>query len=393
MLLFYIPLINNNKMRKKLFLLIIITGICKLNAQTAFHNFGNAQIHDNGKIGFHTNLINDGMFNQNLGLAGFYQDTNPLTISGTEIPRFYYLEVVVDNHLFLEINTEVSHDLDYIIGDIITPRSNPEISLDYLNNAIYTLDDDLRNVDGYASATTNQSFVFPIGQDDKLRPLITPEQPTTTKYTAAYFNEDPNFPSTFSTSFNTNNSDPFINTVNTEEFWDFDGTEKTYVTLTWDSDSQINNLVTNLLNLRVVGWSIADNEWKDLGNTAFTGNLTEGTISSIEFIPNNFEIITFGALIGNDDLVVYNGISPNGDGLNDVFVMDGITLFPNHLKIFNRWGNVVYDAKNYQNDWNGVSNKNTLGYSGKKLPVGTYYYLLELPTENKHYAGWVYINY
>ncbi|WP_289045952.1 gliding motility-associated C-terminal domain-containing protein [uncultured Olleya sp.] len=375
---------------------IIIIALLVFNisiAQEAFHNFGNIQIHDQGQIGFHVDLQNDGPFNQNVGLAGFYNEDNPITISGTNVPRFYDVEVAVDNHLYLQINTQITNGLDYIIGDIITPRLTPNVSLDYFGNAIYTLEDDLRHVDGYASATTNQSFIFPIGQDDKFRPLITPNQTGPEKFSAAYYNEDPNFPSTFSTNFDTTMSEGIINQVNIEEFWDFDGRTETFVTLTWNQESQIDNLVDDLMNLRVVGWSEVENKWMDLGNSAITGDINNGTISSIEFIPNDYSIITFGSLIGSDGLTVYNGISPNNDGLNDNFVIEGVELFKNNLKIFNRWGRVVYDAENYDNTFNGVSNKTVVGNQGSKLPVGTYFYVLQLPEENKSYSGYIYITY
>lgn len=381
-----------NKLHQFIIVLAIMFSQSGL-AQNALHNFGNLQIHDQGQMGFHVNLENDGMFNDNLGVAGFYNEDNPLTISGTSIPKFFDMEVAVDNHLFLEINTQVTNGIDYLIGDIITPRETPEVSLDYLDNAIYTLEDDLRHVDGYASVSSTESFNFPIGQDDKLRPLITPAQLSLEKFSAAYFNEDPNFPSTFSNSFDTNNSEGIINTVNTEEFWDFNGRVETYVTLTWDQESQIDNIVNDLINLRVVGWSKAENRWLDLGNSATTGDLNNGTISSIVFTPEDYEIITFGALIGSDGLTVYNGISPNNDGLNENFIIEGVELFKNNLQIFNRWGRIVYEAENYDNTFNGVSNKKVVGNQGKKLPVGTYFYVLKLTEEDKSYSGYIYITY
>lgn len=364
-----------------------------LNAQSAFNNFGNVQIHNQGQVGFHINLENNGTFNENLGLAGFYNLNNSLTISGTQAPLFYNMEVAVDNDLYLEINTQVSNTLSYIIGDIITPRENLLNSLDYLNDALFVAEDDLRLTDGYASYIGNNSFRFPIGDDNKLRPIILPAQVNSSKFKAAYFNEDPNFPSTFSINFDTNNSENILNSISTEEFWDFNGDESTFITLTWNQESQISNLTDDLMNLRVVGWSKTESKWVDLGNTNVTGDINNGTINSFEFIPNNFEIITFGGLIGSNGLTVYNGVSPNGDGLNDFFVIEGVELFNSELKIFNRWGRTVYDAKNYKNTFNGISNKKVVGSQGNKLPVGTYFYVLDLPQDNKTYSGWIYLNY
>ncbi len=366
------------------------------NAQNAFHNFGNVQIHDEGKIGFHTHLINDGMFNQNLGLGGFYHNSESLTISGTQIPRFYNFEVDVPNDLFLEINTEVENTHAFINGRVQTPREFPNISLDYLQNSIYASEDDDRHVDGYASYIGTNEFLYPIGDAYKLRPLITPFQSGNPKFKAAYFNEDPNFPSTFPQTFDTNVSETIITAVNNQEFWDFNGTEETTVTLTWDSDSNLDFIVSTKDELRVVGWNIQNNQWEDLGNTNTTGTLTEGTITSFAFIPNQYEILTFGTLIdvgGISTIGVYNEFSPNDDGINDTFVIDGISLYKNELKIYNRWGNIVYATKNYQNDWTGKSNQARTILNGKKLPVGTYFYILSFPEEKQEYVGWVYINY
>ena len=372
---------------------VIIPLFIYSNAQTALQNFGNIQIHTNGQIGFHINLVNDGVFNQNLGLAGFYSQSIPLTISGTEIPRFYDLEVEVNNNLFLEINTEINNSVSYILGDIITPRSNPTISLDYLENTFYLLDDNARNTDGYASFNGNTEFIFPIGNDDKLRPIIVTNSTPATNIKAAYFNEDPNFPSVFTSNFSTTSLAPTVSAVSNIEFWDFDGPPNSLVTLTWNNESNIANLVPDLLSLRVVGWHIVDEEWKDLGNSNVTGTITEGTIDSFLYNPSDYEIITFGSLVTIDDINVYNLFSPNDDGVNDTFVIEGIEAFPNQLKIFNRWGNTVYSAKNYQNNWNGVANTNRSLNEGDKLPPGTYFYSLEIKDPKKTSSGWIYINY
>ncbi len=71
-----------------------------------------------------------------------------------------------------------------------------------------------------------------------------------------------------------------------------------------------------------------------------------------------------------------NGITPNGDGVNDVLVFDvllsGESFPDNEIIIFNRWGDQVYHAKPYNNDWQGTNQ------NGKDLPQATYYYILRL---------------
>lgn len=377
----------------KYIIYIYLIAIAHCYAQPAFQNYGNVQMHENAEVGFHIDIINDGTFNENLGIAGFYNTENGLSISGSQIPRFYDMEVDVVNHLFLDINTEVVNSVSYITGDIITPREDPSIAIDYLNNSFYILEDDERNTDGYASYSGDLSFTFPIGDNDKLRPLITTNSTPNTSVKAAYYDEDPNVPSTFSTSFNTQSLEPIIGATSIIEFWDFDGPINSFVTLTWNSESEIDNLVSDLSKLRVVGWHIQDKQWKDLGNTNTTGLLNEGTITSFLFNPSDYEVITFGALITEDDINIFNLVSPNNDGINDTFTVEGIEAFDNELTIFNRWGSVVYKMDNYQNNWDGVANVKHVIQRQKKVPVGTYYYILKLKDSGKTSTGWLYIIY
>lgn len=70
---------------------------------------------------------------------------------------------------------------------------------------------------------------------------------------------------------------------------------------------------------------------------------------------------------------IHNALSPNGDGFNDVWLIDLIEDNPhNEVQILNKWGNVIWEKRGYNNDWDGV------GMSGDKLPDGTYYYIVRL---------------
>jgi len=91
-------------------------------------------------------------------------------------------------------------------------------------------------------------------------------------------------------------------------------------------------------------------------------------------------------------IIVPNGFSPNDDNTNDTWVIENITSFPkNVVKVFNRWGNKVFEARNYQNNWDG---KSTEGGSSKRLPVGAYLYIIELNEPGfSPVQGWIYINY
>jgi uncharacterized repeat protein (TIGR01451 family)/gliding motility-associated-like protein len=91
-------------------------------------------------------------------------------------------------------------------------------------------------------------------------------------------------------------------------------------------------------------------------------------------------------------MVVYNEFSPNGDGSNEVFYVDCIENYPNnHLQVYNRWGNMVFEAYNYQNTWDGTSYGKATINAEEKLPVGTYFYVLDLGNDDEPLSGWLYI--
>jgi gliding motility-associated-like protein len=95
------------------------------------------------------------------------------------------------------------------------------------------------------------------------------------------------------------------------------------------------------------------------------------------------------------DAPVYipQGFSPDGDGTNESFVIPGIENYPNNsIRIFNRWGSVVYEKSPYNNDWNGQPGSGLIvlkndGY----LPTGTYYYVIELAPGMQPITGYVYL--
>ncbi|WP_339894879.1 gliding motility-associated C-terminal domain-containing protein, partial [uncultured Algibacter sp.] len=92
-------------------------------------------------------------------------------------------------------------------------------------------------------------------------------------------------------------------------------------------------------------------------------------------------------------LLIFNEFSPNGDGVNDTLIINCIENFPNNkLEVYNRWGNKVYEKRAYNNDWDGTSNGRATINSSEKLPVGTYYYVLDFGDGSKPKVGWLYIN-
>jgi len=91
-------------------------------------------------------------------------------------------------------------------------------------------------------------------------------------------------------------------------------------------------------------------------------------------------------------LAIPEGFSPNNDGYGDRWIIRGLERYPKaKVTIFNRWGNEVYSADPYGNDWDGRST-NGLTWDGA-LPVATYWYILDLGVEGEEVrSGYVYLN-
>jgi len=104
-------------------------------------------------------------------------------------------------------------------------------------------------------------------------------------------------------------------------------------------------------------------------------------------------------ILEDKPIVIHNGISANGDGVNDGFIIEHIEGYPkNNLKIFNRWGVLVYEKDGYTNSepFDGHSNGRATISADSKLPQGTYYYILEYQdtAEQTHTKkGWLYLKY
>src|SRR5690606_7614196 len=97
---------------------------------------------------------------------------------------------------------------------------------------------------------------------------------------------------------------------------------------------------------------------------------------------------------------IFNGVTPNNDGLNDHFRIEGIEDYPNNnVQVFNRWGVLVFERDAYNNSNNAFIGKSEGRVTVKKeddLPTGTYFYILRFFGEENpgqsSYSGYLYLN-
>ena len=129
--------------------------------------------------------------------------------------------------------------------------------------------------------------------------------------------------------------------------------------------------------------------WSPAMNNTATTNYTFTPTSGQCAVTSNIEIV-----VSN----INNAFSPNGDGVNDIFI---IPILFNYLdfeiEVFNRWGTKVYYYNNNGNTspswWDGYATVGLLQGSSKPLTVGTYYYIIHLNNKVKEkITGWIYLN-
>ncbi len=98
----------------------------------------------------------------------------------------------------------------------------------------------------------------------------------------------------------------------------------------------------------------------------------------------------FITVILQKEIIVPSGFTPNNDGVNDFFEIQNIEQYENEVKIFNRWGNIVYKANNYDNKevkWEAKSGSDAVLKTD--LPEGTYFYLIDLKDGKPPKTGYI----
>ena len=130
-------------------------------------------------------------------------------------------------------------------------------------------------------------------------------------------------------------------------------------------------------------------------------------VPELDYIGDDYLIYEISDSRGNTDrdtlfiyvmpeIIATEGFSPDGDGINETFYIKGIEDYPkNEVYIYNRWGNLVYHTRDYKNDinnWDGRSeSKTTIG--NRRLPIGTYFYVIYIDGVAKPIKGFVFLKY
>jgi len=160
--------------------------------------------------------------------------------------------------------------------------------------------------------------------------------------------------------------------------YDLDGDEISFVSA-WLNNDSLSILTTPNGNIEI---QVYDN-WCGLDSLQYIITDEFGATDSA------FVLIDKPCLNG---LIIPEGFSPNGDGVNDTFVIKGIEDYPgNSISILNRWVRQVYFSDNYQNDWNGKSTAE-YNFGSDLLPEATYFLILDLGDGSEPIRSFVYLS-
>ena len=143
-------------------------------------------------------------------------------------------------------------------------------------------------------------------------------------------------------------------------------------------DFSQNSVDSSVINNWTFGDDLSSIEYEPTHSYKYPGDYTVCLIAENEF--NCFDTSCLEITILPDEIIIPNIFSPNKDLINDEFIIYGIKdRFD--IKIYNRWGNLVFGEKPYNNNWTGISSK------GKTLSEGQYYYILKNDEEKIEING------
>ena len=356
---------------------------------STFDNISSGVVVNNGNFYFYSNFINDGLYmydSQEKGSLAVFQaydqNTGKQELRGTVPSEFY--DILFDN-----LTPNFAFDLknDISIGGIANFKEGI-IRIDSLDGAMVFKKgakainvSDLSFADGIVEKLGNESFEFPIG-NKKIYRMAAISAP---KYSSDRFFSRYHFANS-NNRYNHSKKEAAIDIIDDKEYWIVEKEKNTQsniiLTLTWDERTTPEVLLKKAeKNLRILRWDDIEQMWVDEGGVVDSVNKTVSSPTAV----GRLGIFTLGIIkpnfITDGDVIIYNAVSPNGDGDNDHFVIKNIEKFPNNtVNIFNRWGVKVYSTTGYNNQNNnfiGVSDGRVTIKRNEKLPSGTYYYIIE----------------
>jgi len=136
--------------------------------------------------------------------------------------------------------------------------------------------------------------------------------------------------------------------------------------------------------------SVISNGANDYNDATLIHCFTIGEVPTVETFTSSGIILTqgfhqpdyeFETIVVDDNCLIPNGISPNDDGVNDTWFIPCLSIYPkSKVRIFNRWGQQIYEGTGNESPWNGT-------YRGENLPMADYYFIISIEEFDKKITG------
>lgn len=379
--------------------LLSTTNNTEVSTYFDFTNEASGNVLNDGDFYFYGHYENEGLFSYSTNSRTGYVVFEGLmpemqNIKGTSPSNFY--DVLFNKssnaHAFHLTNDMASAGtVNFTDGVVLMDKVNGGAFV-FLKGAQHMNVKDKSHVNGEVTKIGNEAFKYPIGDDGYYRFAgISAPVNNAEIYTGEYLfeNSDIKYPH--------KNKTGIIELINDKEYWIINQTTTTnnsvLVTLSWDHRTTPNKLTSNTQALHIVRWDEKQQLWIDEGGLVDESNNTVTTPVNVE----GFGIFTLATIkekhLNPGDVVIYQGVTPDGDGMNDYFIIDNINLFPNnHVSIYNRWGRKVYETQSYNSKGNvfkGYAEGVDVVGKGEMLPTGTYYYVVEYLYDRDGENNWV----
>lgn len=369
---------------------IHVAGNVKIDGSTSIENNGSIRVSNN----WNNNNLLPNVFITPQGLVDFFGVNQQ--VLGSTASDFHNLLFSGNGTKELLNDIEVKNNLSLVdsrlqTNEFVAYVSNPLVNAITWNSGFVStneLQGSLRR-----STNTTSDYSFPLGSNTLTgvyRPvIITPSTPTPEIYTTNLASYSPDLaqglsPANFNSPFYIDNKESIIKNINTNFYHTISNqsglADQALVKLPYFLSDETNSFkFANVAQYQSTG---SDFEWRNINATPVTPNLPNF---------NNPEKMKSFILAGSStDAYAFTGkairvsefISPNGNGENEVFFIDGLDQYDyNKILIFDRWGNGVYTKENYQNDWQGTNEVSKVLPFGSVLDSDTYFYILYLDKE------------
>ncbi len=341
----------------------------------------NASVANDGVLILKSSLVNNGILTYTLkdptSLVSFEGENQQ--ISGTEVSVFYKLRFN-NNSTAVKSSFQINNNVDFTKG--IVNNKDHGGTIFFNEESTHTNTSNESFIDGEILRRGSGSFSFPTGRNNFYRPITTSGLTSDNTFKTTYFSENSN------TDYPHDEKVGIIEFIDTNEYWKLEQTEGSEYAIieliksTETSSSEIAN--TPLNELHIVRWDEDQGFWVTQGGIPDSTNNSIKTIAKVD----GYGIFALAKVdvekIIGDDVIVYNNLTPNNDGINDVLIIEGIEKYPdNVVRVFNRWGTPVSEIKGYNNKdkvFRGLSNNKLTFNNTEVLPSGTYFYALTYKT-------------